>query len=151
MDVDQWRKTFGHNASGGQAWTGQAYVPADPDRVAAALLAVRPGRVGPDNAIMLNGPLWSRMQIDGGPHSFLGRLGEATVLIEVDPVRRSLALQGRLGWRIVTRIEPSGSGTAVIREVHHLSAGKRFFVPLLQRSCFGLAGDAIRLAKAVTV
>jgi len=146
--VDQWRATYGHHASGGQTWTGRVHLDASVERVAAALLAVRPGRVGPDNAVLLHGPLWSRMQITGGPQCFIGHLGEASVLIEIDLRGYSFALQGRLGWRIVTRLEPEGAGTAVIREIEHLSAAKRLFVPLLQRSRFGLAGDARRLSKA---
>src|SRR5262245_53914036 len=134
--VDRWLSTYGHHATGGYEWVGQGYIDADVDRVAAVLLTVHPGPVGADNAAMLDTGFWSRLRLTGGPRRYVGRLAESTVLIDTDPVERTFALQGRLGWRIVTRLRPHAGGTMVIRHIQHLSRGKRMFVPLLQKTPF---------------
>jgi hypothetical protein len=147
--VEWWMSTYGHNAAGGYEWTGRGYINADVEKVAAVLLTVRPGSVGTDNAAMLDTAFWSRLRLTGGPRRYVGRLGEATVLIETDHGERTFALQGRLGWRIVTQLEPHASGTTVIRRIQHLSRAKRMFLPLLQKTPFGLDGDLRRLTQAV--
>jgi uncharacterized protein (TIGR02246 family) len=147
--VEQWMATYGRHATGGYEWVGRGHLDADLDEVTAVLLGVRPGPVGAGNAVMLDTGFWSRLVLAGGPRRYVGRLGEATVLVEIDPDHRSFALQGRLGWRIVTHLEPAGTGTTVVRRVQHLSRAKRAFVPLLQRTRFGLRGDLRRLDRAV--
>jgi hypothetical protein len=147
--VDWWMSTYGHNAAGGFEWVGRGYIDADAEKVAAVLLTVRPGPVGADNAAMLDTAFWSRLRLTGGPRRYVGRLGEATVLIDTDPGERTFALQGRFGWRIVTQLEPHASGTTVIRRIQHLSRAKRMLVPLLQKTPFGLRGDLRRLTRAV--
>lgn len=148
MRVEEWKAEYGHRATGGAEWTGSARIAAAADRTAEIMLAVRPGPVGPDNAVLLHGSMWSRLELSGGPREFVGRFGpSSTVLVEIDPVQRMLALQGRLGWRIETRLEPFGGETRVIRRVRHLSASKRFFVPVLQ--FFQVRADARRLELAV--
>jgi hypothetical protein len=147
--VEWWISTYGRNATGGREWTGRRRLDAGVDLVAPVLLAVRPGPVGPDNAAMLHGSFWSRLHLVGGPGRYVGKLNGSSVLVETDPERRTLALQGRLGWRIVTRLEPDGSGTVVVRHIQHLSPAKRILVPLLQSTRLGLRGDVRRLSAAV--
>lgn len=147
--VHWWMSTYANNATGGCEWVGRGYIDADVDRVAAVLLTVRPGPVGADNAAMLDTSFWSRLRLTGGPRRYVGRMGETTVLIDTEPSERTFAVQGRLGWRIVTQLEPHGNGTVVIRRIEHLSRTKRMFIPLLQKSPFGLRGDLRRLTRAV--
>jgi hypothetical protein len=147
--VERWISTYGRNAEGGYDWVGRGHIDADVGTVASVLLSVRPGPVGPDNAVMLDTGFWSRLRLIGGPRQFVGGSGEVTVLIETDPAERAFALQGRLGWRIVTRLEPDGHGTTVVRRVQHLSRAKRIFIPMIQRTGLGFRGDLRRLTDAV--
>jgi hypothetical protein len=150
MLVDEWTTAYGRNATGGHDWTYRCHIDAPIESVAEAMLRVRPGRVGPDNAPMINNAFWRRLVLTGGPDRFVGEFGpEATVLVDLDRIALTLAMQGRMGWRIVTQLEPSGHGTDVVRRVEHVSCIERRLTPLLQKTTFGLRGDVRRLRGAL--
>jgi hypothetical protein len=101
----------------GLGWTAYGIVEAPVDEVTAALLRVRPGRVGPDNAPLLRaiagaGRFLTGAELRGGPEKFTLHYGDspqAGGTVEVG--ERYFAMQGGYKFRAEYRFAPHERGT----------------------------------------
>lgn len=75
--VDWWMSTYGHNAAGGYEWVGRGYIDADVEKVAAALLTVRPGR-GRGFSVAFRPPAFASRVIPIPPKDFRLPYGRPT-------------------------------------------------------------------------
>lgn len=115
-------------------WTVSGVVEAPVDDVADVLLRARAGEVDPDSWLLPHASADHGLVLTGGPVRF-GVLPRAmsvpTMFIEVDPARRTLAVEGRWWFRGVYSLELHPAGTFVVYRVYDIARTARWLVRLL--------------------
>jgi hypothetical protein len=120
----------------------EGVIEAPVERVAALLLRVRPGPVGPGNCFLLadyGGTL------TGGPERFTLAAPGHSMTVEVGPGR--LAVQGGWWYRGEYHLTPDPRGTRLVYRVHNVAERMRWGVPLANRFFIGLR-PSVRQAVA---
>lgn len=113
-------------------------VEAPVETVTELTLAVRPGPVGLDNAWLLLGiGLPDGTTLTGGPKRFTATGTRDT--IEVDPVSRTISLQGGWWYRGEYAFDPARRGTRVTHRVYNIATLGRWAVPLANRFFIGFS------------
>jgi hypothetical protein len=112
-------------------WTVAGVVEAPADEVFACVCAIGPagsghlaGPPGPGTTTGTDGALRYTAPIGQPP--------VATVTVEVDPARRTLAVQGHWWYRGVHTVAPHPRGSLVQYRVHNVASWGRWMVPLMQ-------------------
>jgi hypothetical protein len=112
-------------------WAVAGVVEAPADQVFARVCAIGPAGDG-----QLAGPPdpGATTGTDGVRRSTapIGRPPQTTVTVEVDPTRRTLAVQGHWWYRGVHTVTPHPRGSLVDYRVHNVASWGRRMVPLMQ-------------------
>ncbi|GII84699.1 hypothetical protein Ssi03_26890 [Sphaerisporangium siamense] len=117
-------------------WEFTGVIEAPPDRVA-ALMAVRPGPVGPDNLWLMSDSLPGGV-VSGGPGRFrvsLPSLPSRAMTIEADD--GFVAAQGGWWYRGEYRLEPHPEGSRLVHRVFNVARRGRWAVPMANRFFIG--------------
>jgi hypothetical protein len=121
-------------------WAVAGVVEAPADQVFARVCAI-----GPAGGGQLAGPMDPGTTSGTGTDGLrrytaaIGQPPVTTVTVEVDPARRTLAVQGRWWYRGVHTVTPHPRGGSLVDDrVHNAASWGRWMVPLMQwRACRG--------------
>jgi hypothetical protein len=120
-------------------WVVSGLVEAPVEEVSSKLLALRPGRIGGDNGLVLatEGPEGrGPMKVAGGPRRFTATVGEppgTSLDVEVDPAQRRLTVQGHFWYRGTYTVDPHARGSRLTYRVDNIAPGAvHWLIPLWQ-------------------